>query len=299
MNVRFDGQVALITGAGKGLGRAYALWLAAHGATVVVNNRTHPGQPSSAQSVVEEIVHSGGKAFADHHAVQDEAGSRAMVEQAYERFGRLDILICNAGISDDTPFQEISLDRVREIMDVNYWGTVYPVHAALPRMLAAGYGRIVLTTSQAGLFGETGSAAYASSKAAMIGLARSIARDSGEVDLRINLVAPAAYTPMSRRHIEAKWSDYMAPAKVAPVVGWLSSAACDRSGMIFNAGAGRVRRVKLLEGLPVEIPDDDMSACWPALDDMSGAVEADSSFGSGQVLMPELFAAIPEMVDKR
>lgn len=299
MNLRFDGQVALITGAGKGLGRAYALWLAARGATVVVNNRTHPGHPSSAQAVVAEILQLGGTAVADDHAVQNEADCRSMVQQTYDRFGRLDILVCNAGISDDTPFQEIALDRVREIMDINFWGTVYPVHAALPRMLASGYGRMVLTTSQAGLFGETGSAAYAASKAALIGLTRSIARDIGEVDIRINLVAPAAYTPMSQRHIEPKWSDYMSPAKVAPVVGWLSSAACDRSGMIFNAGAGRVRRVKLLEGNPVEIPDDDMSACWPALDDMSGAVEAESSFGSGQVLMPELFAAIPEMVDKR
>ena len=102
-------------------------------------------------------------------------------------------------------------------------------------MLAAGYGRIVLTTSQAGLFGQTGGAAYASSKAAMIGLERSIARDVGDADIRINLVAPAAFTPMSQRHIDPKWSEYLSSAKVAPVVGWLSSTACRGSGMIFSS----------------------------------------------------------------
>ena len=299
MDNRFDNKIALITGAGKGLGRAYALWLAARGATVVVNNRVRPGAPSSAQVVVDEIVRNGGKAVADEHSVEDEAGSRAMVDSVFDRFGRLDILICNAGISADIPFQKIALEKLREIIDVNLWGTLYPLHSALPRMLANGSGRIVLTTSQAGFFGETGSVAYASSKAAMIGMARSIARDVADADIRINLIAPAAYTPMSQKNVDPKWSEYMSPDKVAPVVGWLCSEACRRSGMIFNAGAGRVRRVKVVEGAPVEIPGDDMSACWPALDDMSQAVEAKSSFGSGEVLMPEMFAAMPQMVDQR
>jgi NAD(P)-dependent dehydrogenase (short-subunit alcohol dehydrogenase family) len=249
--------------------------------------------------VVEEITQAGGKAIADEHAVQDEADSRAMIDSVFDRFGRLDILICNAGIADNTPFQEIPLDRVREIMDVNFWGTLYPVHTALPRMLAAGYGRIVLTTSQAGLFGETGSVAYASSKAALIGMARSIARDVGEADIRVNLVAPAAYTPMSAKNLDAKWNEYMSPFKVAPVVGWLCSEACAGSGMIFNVGAGRVRRVRILESLPVEVPDGDLDKHWPELNEMKDAIEAKSSFGSGMVLMPELFAAEPDMADKR
>lgn len=299
MSIRFDGQIALITGAGKGLGRAYAMWLAERGATVVVNNRSHPGVPSSAQQVVDEIEQAGGCAVADEHSVQDEKGSRAMIESAIERFGKLDILVCNAAISDNTPFQDISLNRVREVIDINLWGTLCPVHAALPHMLRQGFGRIVLTTSQAGLFGEAGSVAYATSKAAMIGMARSIARDVGAADIRTNLIAPAAFTPMSASNVDARWSDYMSPLKVAPVVGWLCSKDCTKSGMIFNAGAGRVRRVKVLEGNPVEISNDDMSACWPTLDDMNNAVEAESSFGSGQVLMPEMFAAMPDMVDKR
>lgn len=299
MAIGFDNRVALITGAGKGLGRAYALWLAARGARVIVNNRVHAGVPSSAQAVADEIVRKGGHAVADEHAVEDEASSRAMIDAAFERFGRLDILICNAGVADDTPFQEVALASVRKIIDINLWGTLYPVHSALPRMLARGYGRIVLTTSQAGLFGQTGSVAYATSKAAMIGMARSIARDVGDADIRVNLIAPAAYTPMSQKDIDAKWSEYMSPEKVAPVVGWLCSEACHDSGMIFNAGAGRVRRVKVVESAPVEIPGEDLSVCWPALDNMSDAVEAKSSFGSGQILMPELFGALPEMIGKR
>ena len=299
MNLRFDKQVALITGAGKGLGRAYALWLAARGASVVVNNRVRPGAASSAQAVVEEITRAGGIALADEHAVESEAGAASMVEAAFSRFGRLDILICNAAISENVAFQEASLEHIRELLNVNLWGTIYVVHAALPRMLAARYGRVVLTTSQAGLYGQTGGTSYACSKSAMIGLARGIARDVGDVDVKINTIAPAAYTPMSQKDVDARWSEFMSPFKVAPVVGWLCSSACNTSGLILNVGAGRIRRAKVMEGAAVEIKNEDVAACWPALDDMSNAVEAKSSFDSGMVLMPELFAADTAMIDKR
>lgn len=286
MSTRFDGRVALITGAGKGLGRAYALWMAARGAAVVVNNRVHEGVPSSAQAVVEEIRKAGGKAIADEHAVQEDADARAMVDAAIAAFGRLDILVCNAAISlPNVPFHEVPLARVREVMDINLWGTLYPLHAALPGMLKQGYGRVVLTTSQVGLFGRAGTAPYACSKTAMIGLARSVGWEGHERNIRVNVVAPAAYTTMSQA-IGPRFAEVLSPFKVAPVVGWLSSDACDRSGMIFNVGAGRVRRVMLHEGAVVEIPDDDMAACWPALDDMTGAVEAKDSTASGAILIP-------------
>ena len=300
MGLRFDGQVALVTGAGGGLGKAYALWLAERGAAVVVNNRVHPGIPSSAQTVVDEIISKGGKAIVDHHAVESEEGGQAMVDATFNQFGRLDILICNAGIAINTPFQELSIAKFREVVDINLWGTVLPLHAAIPRMIAAGYGRVVLTSSQAGLFGETGSTAYACTKSAMIGLARAVARDIGDqTDIRINVVTPAAYTGMSSKDLDAKWADLMSPFKVAPVVGWLSSRECQRSGMIFNVGAGRVRRAMILEGDPVELVDGEMAGCWPALDDLRNPVEAGSSFGSGMVLIPELFAAQPDIVNKR
>lgn len=298
----FNQRVALVTGAGKGLGRAYALWLARHGATVVVNNRKRPGVPSSAQAVVDEIIAAGGKAFVDEHSVEVEVGAREMIEGAIARAGQLDILVCNAAIDEHfTPFRDISLDTLREIMDINLWGTLYPVHAAWKHMLGRAYGRIILTSSQAGLFGQSASVGYSTSKAAMIGMARALTRDAsdaGDADIRINIIAPAAYTPMSSQALDPKWAEFLSPFKVAPVVGWLASEDCRRSGMIFNVGAGRMRRVKVLEGKPLDIPDEDVSALWPALDDMSGAIEASSSFGSGEVLMPELFAADPDMVGK-
>ena len=136
----------------------------------------------------------------------------------------------------------------------------------------------------------------------MIGMARALARDAhdaGDLDIRINVIAPAAFTPMSSKALAPKWEEFLSPFKVAPVVGWLASEGCQKSGLIFNVGAGRMRRVKVLEGRPLEIPNEDVGALWPALDDMSGALEASSSFGSGEVLMPELFAAEPDMVGKR
>ena len=283
--MRFDGRVALITGAGKSLGRAYALWMAARGAAVVVNNRTHPGQPSSAQSVADEIIAAGGRAIADGHSVEDEQGARAMVETAYAAFGRLDILVCNAAISRvNRPFQSMSIDEIREVIDINLWGTLLPLHAAFPRMIEAGYGRVVLTTSQVGLFGRAGSSAYACSKSAMIGLARAVGWDGDAHNVRINVVAPAAYTAMST--LPPRFRDIIAPEKVAPAVGWLCSETCNESGMIFNVGAGRVRRVKVQEGRVIEIPGNDFNACWPALEDMTDAIEARDSTGSGAVLIP-------------
>lgn len=287
------GRVALVTGAGKGLGRAYALWLSSHGAQVVVNNRAHAGKPSSAQAVVEEIRAAGGNAVADEHAVEDEAGGQAMVDAALRAYGRIDAVICNAGVTHYAEYDQLSVADFRRVMDINFWGSVHPVLAALPHMRDAGFGRIILTASTAGLFGQPKSAYYAASKSAMIGFVRSLAIDIGESkDIRVNIISPAGFTDMARQHIDARHEEFMSPARVAPVVGWLASAACNRSGLILRAGCGRVRRAMIMEGRPIEIPGEDVAACWPALDDMSGAVEAATSFESGKVLMPEVFAGM-------
>lgn len=291
MDLRFDGQTALITGAGKGLGRAYALWLAARGASVVVNNRVHPDVPSSAQKVVDEIVAKGGRAVADHHAVESEAGGEAMVETACRAFGKLDILVCNAGVVSYANYDALSAAEFHRVMDINFWGSAYPVMAALPRMSKANYGRIVMTVSTAGLFGQPKSAYYAASRSAMIGFARTIGIDTEAEgkDIRINMISPAGYTDMARAHIDPKWEEFMSPFKVAPVVGWLGSPLCKQSGMILHAGCGRVRRVKLMGSQRVEIANGDVQACWPALDDMEGAQESASSFAAGKLMNPELY----------
>jgi NAD(P)-dependent dehydrogenase (short-subunit alcohol dehydrogenase family) len=247
MHQDFSGRVALITGAGKGLGRAYAHWFAARGCTVVVNNRTHPGIPSSAAEVVEEIRGLGGRASVDEHAVDDEAGARDMVEGVVAEFERLDILVCNAGVSHIVPFKDLRLEDLKRLVDINIWGTVYPLHAAWPHMLAAGYGRLVITSSGVGFYGAPGFGAYGLTKSAMLGITRSLAQEvPAEADIRVNMVLPLAHTPMSARTIGGG-SDDLKPEMVAPVVGWLASEACAESGMILHVGAGSVTRARILE----------------------------------------------------
>jgi NAD(P)-dependent dehydrogenase (short-subunit alcohol dehydrogenase family) len=249
--------------------------------------------------VAEEIRAKGGTAVADHHTVDDGLAGEAMVETALRAFGKLDILVNNAGIVDDMPFTEMPLSKMREVMEINFWGSLFPTRAALPHMMKAGYGRIVFSSSQAGLYGQKEASLYAASKAALIGLARTLGREIGdEADVCVNVITPAAYTPMSMKVLPPEWEDYMSPFKVAPVVGWLSSEDCKASGMVFNAGAGRVRRARIIEGPAVRIEDDDMNGCFPEVDTIPNPEEAASSFHSGKELMPELFAADRDLTEK-
>jgi NAD(P)-dependent dehydrogenase (short-subunit alcohol dehydrogenase family) len=294
MTLSFEGRVALITGAGKGLGRAYALWLAARGALVVVNNRVHEDKPSSAQAVVAEIHAAGGKAVADEHAVETEAGGRAMVGTALRTWGRIDIVVCNAGVTDYAAYDALSAANFQRLMDINFWGSAYPVMAALPQMAKAGYGRVITTVSTAGLFGQARSAYYGASRSALIGFVRSLAIDAEAdgKDIRLNMISPAGYTDMARAHIDPKFEDFMSPAKVAPVVGWLASERCQRSGLILHAGCGRARRVQVVGAPRIEIPGEDVDACWPALDDMAGAQEFSHSFAAGKSMNPEIYEGL-------
>ena len=289
MSVRFDGRVALITGAGGGLGRSYARWMARRGARVVVNNRTHPDRPSSAAAVVQEICDEGGIAVADEHPVESDESGPAMVQTAIDNFGRIDIVISNAGILEFEGYNELSISTLKRTMDINFWGSVYPVLAALPHMEVQGYGRIVMTTSSAALYGQKRSAGYAASRAAVIGFARSIAVETRDArDFQINLILPSAYTNASKAFHDPRHADFMSPDRIAPVTGWLCSEECRESGLILHAGCGRVRRAKMVEGAAIDIPDNDLTRCWPALDDMTGAEEALNSSASGDVLRPEL-----------
>lgn len=286
----FSGRVAIVTGAGAGLGRAYALWLARHGCAVVVNSRARADGSSGAPAVVAEIEAAGGLAVAHVGSAEAPESGPALVALAEQRFGAPEILICNAGIQRWADFNGAALAELREVVEVNIWGAVYPVHAAWPGMVARGYGRIVLTSSAAGLWGQQQSADYALSKGAMIGLARSLALDAPpEADLRINVIAPAAYTAMSASVVPQEWAQYMSAEHVAPVVGWLCSPACQESGMIIHAGAGRVRRARITEGPIAELASGSLDQLMMRPDDPHEPV---GSFGAGSELMPELFAAM-------
>jgi len=289
-----EGKIALVTGAGGGLGKAYAEYLAAHGATVIVNNRIHPDRPSKARSVAEAIVSAGGKAIADENDVASEAGCRAMMQRAYEKYGRLDILVCNAGTEQIQKLRELNLDDFRKQMDVHLYGQLIPLSVAFPRMLEAGYGRVVLTTSAAGVFTSRNRVAYSVAKAAVIGLTRAAAAEakSSRKDVRVNSISPYARTGMSAGIIPQHMDEIMPPEKVAPVVGWLCSQACQVNGEVLAAGAGRVRRQLMVEGPRLDIGDGDLSALWSGLADGGHFEErADATASS--------FALIPELLERR
>lgn len=281
------GRVAVITGGGKGLGRAYARWMASQGVRVVVNNRVRPGAPSSAQMLVEEIRAAGGIAVADEHAVEDPEAGESIVQAAVDTFGQLDIVVANAGVVGAAALDELDVAGMRKTMEINFWGSVAPVLAALPAMRAADYGRIVMTVSTAGFFGRSASAAYGASRAAVVGFARSLAVDTrDDTNIRINMISPSAFTDAAGR--DPRYKELMDPMKVAPVVGWLSSEHCDRSGLIVHAGCGRARLMKILGSQMVESPDGDLAAHFDAFDEIPSFEEADHASAAGRVLRPEM-----------
>jgi NAD(P)-dependent dehydrogenase (short-subunit alcohol dehydrogenase family) len=282
----FTGRTAIVTGASKGLGRAYARWLAARGCAVVVSNRKAQDGSASAQAVVDEIVAAGGLAVAHNGPVQSPDAAQEMVEIAKRHFGAPDIFVSNAGMQAWRDFSTVTLEEMRDLLDINLWGVIVGLKAVWPSMVERGYGRIVLTGSSAGMWGQMQSADYGASKAAMIGLARSVALDvPKDADIRINVISPAAYTPMSAGSIDPKWADYASPDHVAPVVGWLCSESCRISGGIYHAGAGNVRRTQIVEGPVHALSEGDIGT---VMDSLIAQPEWTSSFASGAEIMPEM-----------
>lgn len=289
MKLNFDGRVALVTGAGNGLGAAYAKWLARRGARVVVNNRVHPDRPSSAQAVVDEIVAAGGTAVADEHSVEKDDSGQAMVDRAIDAFRRIDIVIGNAAVSGLAEVENADLEMYRNVMDINFYGSISPLLAALPRMREQNYGRIVLTTSAVGIFGGFQHTVYGASKMAVIGFMRSLSVELRKTNVRINVISPHARTKASSHVISDDLAELMSPDKVAPVVGWLVSEQCDRTGIILSAGAGRVRRNFMVEsGISQVSGEGEMD--FSILDDSSSVTETPNTRAASSELVPELLS---------
>ncbi|MBU6266618.1 MAG: SDR family NAD(P)-dependent oxidoreductase [Sphingomonadales bacterium] len=264
-NKPFAGRVAAVTGAGKGLGRAYAEWLAAHGCAVVVNNRLHPGQASSAQAVVDGIVAAGGSAVVHHGSVDDPAASASLVATALDAFGRLDILVCNAGVMPEAPLAEMPVEDIQRLVSINVLGTILPLRAAWAHMLATGYGRIVLTGSTVGVYGHPNVAAYGATRAGAVGLARSLTLETpAGADIAVNVIMPFAYTNMSATAIDqampASVSERIKPHRIAPIVGWLCSQGNPHRGRIFHASSLRATRIGLTESAPVAVDPENLAA---------------------------------------
>ncbi|CAN5815553.1 SDR family oxidoreductase [soil metagenome] len=245
-SVTFDGRVAIVTGAGGGLGREYALELARRGARVVVNDLggTVDGQGGSrgaADTVVDEIVAAGGEAVASYHSVSEPESGRAIVEAALEEFGGIDVVINNAGILRDRSFANQTTEEVHAVLDVHLRGAFYVSQPAFAAMKESGYGRFVFTSSNSGLLGNFGQTNYAAAKMGLVGLSNVIAIEGARYGITSNVIAPVARTRMTE-DLLGPLAEQVDPAQVMPMVVYLASEGCDLSHEIFSAGAGRYAR---------------------------------------------------------
>lgn len=267
--LRFDGRVAVVTGAGRGVGRSHAMLLAAKGARVVVADYgvgiDGAGSSSApADEVVQEITGSGGQAVACHATVAEPQGAQSIVDTAVEQFGRIDIVVNNAGIHDPGLFAELSVEQFRRMLDVHFFGSLLVSRAAWPYFVAAGYGRIVNTVSEAMLGGISELTSYGAAKGAVFGLTRNLATEGAPHGIRVNAVAPRAYTRMSASHSDSVAAQLSIPAEVmetinasmppelcAPAAAFLAHEHCPLNGQVLQIGMGGVARIAVVRSVGI------------------------------------------------
>jgi NAD(P)-dependent dehydrogenase (short-subunit alcohol dehydrogenase family) len=254
--IDLGGRVVIVTGAGGGLGRAHALSLAAAGAKVVINDLGDGADDGpSAKAVVEEVAAAGGEAVASVSSVADPDGAAATVRTALDTYGRVDGLVNNAGILRDRSFAKMTEDEFRAVLEVHVLGAYHVTKAAWPHLKEQGFGRIVNTTSPAGLFGNFGQANYATAKAGLVGLTRTLALEGRKAGINVNVVAPLAASRMTETILPPEVLAKLDPALVAPLVTYLCSPTCTHTGGVFTAGGGFVARVAVLQGDGVRFGD--------------------------------------------
>ena len=288
--LRFDDRVAVVTGAGRGLGCAYAQLLASRGAKVVVNDSGaslagEGGDAGPAGQVVSEITAAGGEAVACTASVATREGGETIIQTALEHYGGVDILIHNAGNVRRGSLKEMSYEDFDAVLDVHLRGAFNVVRQAFPVMCEAGYGRIVLTSSIGGLYGNHNVANYAAAKAGVIGLSNVAALEGAADGVTCNVIVPAAVTRMAAG-IDISAYPPMGPELVAPVVGWLAHESCSVSGEVFIALAGRVARVVVAESPGV------YRASW-TVEDVDGYLEAIRNIDA-----PLIFPVLPDGHDQ-
>lgn len=288
MTIRYDNRVAVITGAGSGLGRSHALFLASRGAKVVVNDLGGAvdgsgASTSAGEKVVAEIKAAGGEAIPNADSVATPEGAANIIQSAINNYGQVDILINNAGNLRDKSFSKLQPEDFDAVVDVHLSGSAYCTLAAWPHMKDAGYGRIVMTTSSAGLFGNFGQGNYAAAKMGVFGLMNALKHEGRKFNININTLAPMALTRMTEDIMSDKIKPLVKPEFVTPIVAWFCAEENTTSGDVIEAGAGYYAKVQVVEGAGVvlgggEIPTpEEIQANYDKITDMSEAKAFDSA----------------------
>lgn len=299
MTIRYDNRVAVVTGAGAGLGRNHALYLASRGARVVVNDLGGAvdgtgGSTGAAEQVVQEIKAAGGEAVANADSVASPDGAAKIIQSALDHFGGIDILINNAGNLRDKSFSKLEPADFDAVVDVHLSGSAYCTLAAWNHMKDANYGRIVMTTSAAGLFGNFGQGNYAAAKLGVVGLMNALKHEGLKYNINVNTVAPMALTRMTEDIMSDKIKPLVKPEYVTPVVAWFCAEENTVSGDVVEAGAGYYSKAHIVEGKGVvlgggEVPTpEQIQANYDAIADMSEA----QPYNSANDVMRHIFRSV-------
>ena len=280
MSIRFDDQVAIVTGAGGGIGKQHALELARRGAKVVVNDLgggvDGTGTSDASEAVVDQILTEGGEAIANGASVTDLDAIKDMTEQVVSKWGKIDILVNNAGILRDKTFHNVSMDDFNLVMDVHFQGTLNCTHTIYPIMRENGYGRIVFTSSSSGVFGNFGQSNYGAAKMAMVGLMNTLKLEGQKYNVFSNTITPVAYTRMTENLMPEDFGKQFQPEYITPAVLYLASDQAP-NGAIMAAGAGVFSRILIHEtmgislGTEEDMTPENISASWEKISDMSDA----------------------------
>ncbi len=298
MAISFAGKVAIVTGAGGGLGRCHALELARRGAKVVVNDLGGAldgtgGNSAAAEAVVAEIKAAGGEAIANGASVSDDAGVAHLVKQTMEAFGRIDILIANAGILRDRSFGKMELKDFEAVVNVHLMGTVKPAKAVWDIMKAQAYGRIVVTTSSTGLYGNFGQTNYGAAKMSLVGFMNSLKLEGAKDNIKVNAICPVAATRMTEKLMPPAVLEMLKPEFVSPAVAFLASEEAP-SGMILTAAAGVFAAAQMVETDGINLGQgataDDVASHFAQIADWTSA----KHYGQGGEQSAKFFARIQD-----
>ena len=279
MSLDFIGKTVIVTGSGGGLGRSHALEFARRGANVVVNDLGGSvdgsgGSSEAADAVVKTIIDNGGKAISNGASVTDDKGVANMVEQTLSEFGRIDVLVNNAGVLRDKSFSNMSMSDFEFVVDVHLMGTVKTTHAVFPIMKEQNYGRIVVTTSSSGLYGNFGQSNYGAGKMGVVGMMNTLELEGAKYNIHVNALAPVAWTRMTEDLMPPEAEALLTPESVTPAVVFMSSDQAP-SGQIICAGAGVFAAAQVVETpgklLGLDAAAEDVAANWEEISDLTEA----------------------------